>query len=40
MVEGIDNESTVIQLEYPVNDNKLQICIPEEAKVGHEALQV
>lgn len=40
VVEGIDNENSVIQLEYPVNDSKLQICIPEETKSGNESLQV
>ena len=40
VVEGLDPESSILQLEYPVNDNKLQICIPEEAKAGQDSLQV
>ena len=38
IVEGLDGENSVIQLEYPVNDNKLQICIPEETKAGQDSL--
>lgn len=34
------DETSTLQLEYPVGDNKLQICVPEEYKSGPEPLKV
>ena len=39
IVEGLGNESSILQLAYPIGDNKLEICIPEENKMGSEPLQ-
>ena len=38
IVEGLDSENSVIQLEYPVNDNKLKICIKVQTKGGSDSL--
>ena len=34
IVEGMVDEQTTMQLEYPIGDSKLQIKIPEESKGG------
>ena len=39
IVEGLVHDSSILQLEYPVQDNKLQICIPEESKQSSEPLR-
>ena len=32
IVEGLANETSVLQLQYPIGDNKLEVCIPEDNK--------
>lgn len=32
IVDGIVEEENVMQIIYPVGDNYLQVCIPEESK--------
>ena len=38
IVEGLVHDTSVLQLAYPIGDNKLEICIPEDNKQSSEPL--